>query len=103
MSFSQTLASDTCYLKSFGKNRVAENEGNDIGSKYGITIEECKTSCKQNNDCQSFAYCPTDKSCWLKDRLLKSSEMTKPSVCTSYFHTCGKFLKSPVYETERII
>ena len=77
-------------MKDFGQNRVVLQEGNSIGNQGNVNQEDCKKLCNQNTGCKSVAFCPNNKSCWLKDKTLTGSEMTKASSCTTYFKECSK-------------
>ena len=74
--------------KVVGKN--VKEEGNDVGSQFGKSLDECKARCSGTNKCGSFAYCPGNKGCYLKDKKLTGSEPTRShNDCTTYYRTCA--------------
>ena len=75
----------------FGLNLVAINEGNEVGSDSGLTLESCKVLCSETPACSSFVYCADHQTCWRKDMVLKGDEGTKETDhCTTYFEQPGK-------------
>ena len=86
--------------ESFQKGYVAVDEGGDGGgSRTDIGVNECKKLCDQSHICFSFAYCTYDRSCWLKDKKIKTDnepkkESSKSFPCTTYYHQCkaGRYL-----------
>ena len=77
-------------------NQVAVDEGNDLGLLYWITLDACKTFCRETEGCNSFAHCHDSSdtgNCWIKDKTLLGNETTREhDTCTTYYSACGKHL-----------
>ena len=98
-------------VHSFGKNKVALDEGNRLGVKYDISYEQCEVFCKRTQDCKSFLYCTTldgsTGNCRLRDKLLFGNEPRRDDTygnrCTTYYfkgnysQVSDMFLSPPPY------
>ena len=80
---------DNCYgsMDKGTAEKVVVDEGNNIGTKHDVSLDECKKMCNQEKNCQSFAHCPGYFStCYLKDKILAGHETTKSVPgCTTYY------------------
>lgn len=76
---------DICYGE---LSSVAADEGVGIGDKIDtLSSEECKRVCTENEQCQSFAFCPHFEGCWMKSKALSGNEPTRD------FYDCSTFYK----------
>ncbi len=66
--------------------KVAADEGKNIATKYGVSLNECQKLCNEEKGCKSFALCSS--TCHLKDKILTGSEPKIASGCTTYYRNC---------------
>merc|ERR1712228_829746 len=73
-------------------NVLAEDEGDSVGQAVSTSsADQCKKSCSQYAECQSFSLCPQWNMCWMKTRVVDGGESTKDlGECRTYFkRSCG--------------
>eukprot|EP00931_Biecheleriopsis_adriatica_P057277 TRINITY_DN3397_c0_g1_i3.p1 TRINITY_DN3397_c0_g1~~TRINITY_DN3397_c0_g1_i3.p1 ORF type:complete len:2330 (-),score=299.84 TRINITY_DN3397_c0_g1_i3:580-7488(-) len=86
---SQTTSGNAgiCYDK---LRAVATDEGVGIGDKIdSLSSEDCERICTDNEQCQSFAFCPYFEGCWMKRKAFSGNEPTRD------FYDCVTFYKKP--------
>jgi len=69
---------------------LAVVEGNPVGRVQTHSADACKSSCTDNDQCQSVSFCP-QWGCFLKDRSFNGDEATSvQGDCKTYYKTpCG--------------
>lgn len=73
--------------------------GNDINNKTGISVDECKTSCNDLNDCAGFSYNKSERKCYLKNSgMYPNSALTKSDAYDTY--TRSKSYGQAAYEIQ---
>ena len=85
----------TCYGTLQG---LASDEGKPVGFQAGPTLEACKTSCDNNDRCESISMCdnPTSgtKDCYFKDKniVTPTSEAIDNirTTCVTVYKSCEK-------------
>lgn len=75
---------DLCYDS---LTHVASDEGEGVGSEVTAqSVEECKRRCNEDDECNSFAYCPDWNACWMKDKVVEAGEPVREFFdCKTYF------------------
>jgi len=61
----------TCYG---ALEKLASDEGSEIGYVPTSSAEDCKDACAANSQCKSVAFCPQWSGCWFKDRTFNGDE-----------------------------
>ena len=93
-----------CYksLSKVDMKLVAEDEGPAVGGSEGddVTLDSCKIACSGDNNCKSFAWCPSDNhGCFLKNRALNGTEATKR---TGRVYDCETFYEVPCGKGQQV-
>lgn len=74
---------ESCYGE---LSHVAVDEGEEIGEMDATSAQECKQSCLESSQCQSFAYCPIWAGCWFKRKAFAGNEPTRVlEDCKTYY------------------
>ena len=76
-------------LSSIIKNK--DNRGNAVGKNIIGTIAECKIHCDSIANCWSFTYNFDRTKCYMKDKIVSGSEVTKPVLTSeqTIYKTCN--------------
>lgn len=53
-----------------------DSSGDDLKSFKNVTYDQCLSYCKNNPDCDTTAYAPTGKMCWIKNKYGKDMNYT---------------------------
>ncbi|CAJ1354120.1 unnamed protein product [Effrenium voratum] len=78
-----TCERQACYA---GLGGVAEEEGEELGALAEASAGKCKKACDDEEECESFTYCPSWKKCFLKDKSLTSATPIKINKdCKSFY------------------
>lgn len=65
---------------------TAVNEGAGLSTERDRPLEQCQAICKGLPGCNSFAFCPGDKVCWMKSGMFKGNEEVQPhQACTTWY------------------
>ena len=81
---------EACGYQKF--DSTVKAEGNSLGTYHWSSLDRCKDHCSKTSSCESFGYCPREKSgtCYLRDKKLSGSEETikRDDECYSVFIQC---------------
>jgi len=56
---------------------LVDDEGNNIGERFQVTLDECKAACDSTPACHSFSYASFSMSCYLKDKEVTMQTLAK--------------------------
>jgi len=61
----------------YAERSLVADEGNGVGTRYSVSLDECKAACDSVPACLSFTYGHFSKACFMKDREVTMESATK--------------------------